>query len=105
MVRYFYGWTSVIGVVGAVILLSNVFLALIALMLVSLVALAAFAWAILEASYMLGRAISHRWQGRSGASPQTAAALSPVTSGVRPIGSVPSSAAVLLANPPSERDT
>jgi hypothetical protein len=107
MVRYWYACTPLV-IVGAVVFLALPWLALFALMLVSLgalVVLVGLAWAILEASYMLGRAISHRWRGRSGASPQTAAALSPVTSSVRPIGSVPASAAVLLASPPSERET
>jgi hypothetical protein len=58
MVRYFYSWTSAVSVLGAVILLSNVYLALIA-----------------------------------------------VPARVRRIRSVPASAAVLLANPPSQRDT
>ncbi len=96
MVRYFYGWTPVVSVVGAVILLSNVYLALIALMLVSLAALAALAWAIVAASYMVGHAISHRWQGRSSAGESL------TDSGVR---GIPSVSAMLLANPPSERDT
>ena len=73
MVRYFYAWTPVVIVVGTVILLTNAYLALIALMIVSLVALAALTWAIVSVPYMLSRAISRRWQGRSGASPRTAA--------------------------------
>ena len=77
MVRYFYAWTPLVIVVGTVVLLFIPYLALIALMIVSLVALAALAWAILAVPYMLGRAMSRRWQGRSGASPRTAAALSP----------------------------
>jgi hypothetical protein len=77
MVRYFYGWTPFVIVVGTVVLLTNVYLALIAVMIVSLVALAALIWAIVSVPYVLGRAISHRWQGRSGASPRPAAALSP----------------------------
>jgi hypothetical protein len=54
-------------------------LGLIALMIVSLVALPALAIAIVFVPYMLIRAISRRWQGRSSAIPQTAAALSPAT--------------------------
>jgi hypothetical protein len=72
MVRYFYAWTPVVIVVGTVVLLTNAYLALIALMLVSLVALAALAWAIVSVPYMLGRTLSRRWRGRSGASPRTA---------------------------------
>jgi hypothetical protein len=78
MVRYFYAWTPLV-IVGTVVLLSLPWLGLIALMIaapVALVALAALVWAILAVPYMLGRAISRRWQGRSGASPRTAA-LSP----------------------------
>ncbi len=77
MVSYFFAWTPLVIVVGTLVLLTNAYLALIALMIVSLVALAALAWAILAVPYMLGRAISRRWQGRRGASPRTAAALSP----------------------------
>jgi hypothetical protein len=77
MVSYFFAWTPLVIVMGTVVLLTNAYLALIALMIISLVALAALAWAILAVPYMLGRAISRRWQGRSGATPRTAAALSP----------------------------
>ena len=77
MVSYFSAWTPLVIVVGTAVLLTNAYLALIALMIVSLVALAALAWAILAVPYMLGRAISRRRQGRSGVSPRTAAALSP----------------------------
>jgi hypothetical protein len=100
MVRYFYAWTPLV-IVGTVALLSLPWLGLIALMLVALVALAALAGAIVAVPYMLGRAISRRWQG-SGASPRTAAALSPANPGVR-TRSVPASATVLLANPRSEK--
>ena len=65
MVRYFYAWTPLV-IVGTVVLLSLPWLGLIALMifsLVALVALAALAWAIVVVPYMLGRAISRRWQG------------------------------------------
>ena len=79
MVRYFYVWTPLV-VVGTVVLLSIPWLGLIALAIVALVALGgltALAWAIVFVPYMLGRAISRRWNIRSGASPRTAAALSP----------------------------
>jgi hypothetical protein len=78
MVRYFYAWTPLV-IVGTVVLLSLPWLGLIALMIVSLVALPALALAIVFAPYMLIRAISRRWQGRSGASPRPAAVLSPAT--------------------------
>jgi hypothetical protein len=62
MVRYFYAWTPLV-IVATVLLLSLPWLGLIALMIAApfaLVALAALAWAILAAPYMLGRAISRR---------------------------------------------
>jgi hypothetical protein len=74
MVRYFYAWTPLV-IIGTVVLLSLPWLGLIALMIVSLGALAALAWAIVFVPYMLGRAISRRRQGGSVPSPQTAAAL------------------------------
>jgi hypothetical protein len=79
MVRYFYAWTPLV-IVGTVVLLFMPWLGLIALAIVAIVALgalAALAWAIVFVPYMLGRAISRRWHMRSGASPRTAAALSP----------------------------
>jgi hypothetical protein len=103
-VRYFFAWTPLV-IVGTVVLLALPWLGLIALMLVGLVglvALAALAWAIVAVPYMLGRAISRRWQG-SGASPRTAAALLPANSGVQRTRPVPASATVLLANPRSEK--
>lgn len=76
--RYFYAWTPLF-ILGSFLVLSFPWLGLIALMIFSLVALAVLAglaWAIVYVPYMLGRAISRRWQGRSGAIPGTAAALS-----------------------------
>jgi hypothetical protein len=105
MVRYFYAWTPFV-IVGAVVLLTLPWLGLVALLtfaLVSLVALAALAWAIVSVPYKLSRAISRRWHSRSDASPLTAAALSPASSGLRATRSMPAGA-VLLASPPSERD-
>ena len=67
MVRYFYAWTPFV-IVGAVVLLSLPWLGLIALLtfaLFALVALGALASAIVFVPYMLGRAISRRWQGRN----------------------------------------
>jgi hypothetical protein len=103
MVSYWYAGTPLV-ILGTLVLLLIPYLALIALIIVSLVALAALAWAVASVPRMLSRAISRRWQGRSGASPRTAAALSPANSGVRRTRSVPAGATVLLANPPSERD-
>ena len=79
MVRYFYAWTPLV-IVGTVVLLSMPWLGLIALMILSLVALgalAALAWAIAFVPYMVSRAIGRRLRSRSGASPRPAPALSP----------------------------
>jgi hypothetical protein len=76
MVRYFYAWTPLF-IIGTVVILSLTWLGLIALMVVALVVLPALAGAIVFVPYLLARAISRRWQGRSGASPRAAAALSP----------------------------
>ena len=76
MVWYFYSWTPLV-IVGTVVLLSLPWLGLIALVIFSLgalAALAALAWAIVFVPYMLGRAISRHWLGRSGA-PQRSTAL------------------------------
>jgi hypothetical protein len=76
MVRYFYSWTPLV-ILGTVVILSAPWLGLIALMIFSVVALAALAWAIVFVPYLLSRAISRRWLSRSSASPLTPAALSP----------------------------
>ncbi len=79
MVRYFYAWTPLV-IVGTVVILTPPRLGLIALMVVSLVAvaaLAALAWAIVSVPLMLSRAISRQWRNRSGASPRMPAAQSP----------------------------
>lgn len=78
--RYFYKWTPLF-VIGTVFILSLPWLGLIALMVAALVVLPALAWAIFFVPYTLGRAIVRRLQGRGGASPQAAAALSPATTG------------------------
>jgi hypothetical protein len=104
MVRYFYAWTPLVIVGGTVVLLTIPYLALIALMVVSLVAVTTLAWAIVWVPRMLSRAISRCWHGRSGASRRTAAALSPADLGVRRTRSVPAGATVLLANQPSATD-
>jgi hypothetical protein len=76
MVRYFYVLTPVV-IVWTIPLLALPWLGLIALMIVSLVALPALALAIVFVPYMLGRAISRRWQGRTDATPRTAVVLTP----------------------------
>jgi ABC-type protease/lipase transport system fused ATPase/permease subunit len=79
MVRYFYAWTPLV-ILGTVVLLSMPWLGLIALMIVSLVALvmlAALAGAIVFVPYKLSRAIGRRRHEDRGATQQTAAVLSP----------------------------
>jgi hypothetical protein len=71
MVRYFYAWTPLV-IVGSILLLALPWLGLIALMIVALFALAAFAFVIVLVPYTLGRAIGHRWQLRTSATPRTA---------------------------------
>ena|SRR5919106_1384081 len=101
MVRYFYAWTPLV-IIGAVFILSAPWLGLIALTILSLVALAAFALAVVCVPYQLGRAISRRWHSRSGATPRTAAPL-PLDVDARRSRPVPAGARVLLTNS-SERD-
>jgi hypothetical protein len=78
MVRYFYAWTP-LAIIGALVVLSLPWLGLIALVIISLVALPALALAIVVAPYLLIHAIARRWHGRSSASSQPAAVLSPPT--------------------------
>lgn len=61
MLSYFYKWTPIV-LVGAVVLLSLPWLGLIALIIVSLVALPALAFAIVYVPYLLIRAIGRSWQ-------------------------------------------
>ena len=82
MVRYFYAWTPLAIVAGTAVLLTIPWLALIALMVVSLAALAALAWAIIWVPLALVRAIGRRWHGRRGVSVGIAA-LSPAQPGFR----------------------
>jgi hypothetical protein len=103
MVRYWYAWTPLV-IVGTVVVLSLPWLGLIALMIVSLAALAALAWGIVFVPYMLSRAIGRRWHSLSGASPRTASALSPATAGFRRTRSVPAGATAFLAHRTSEKD-
>jgi hypothetical protein len=77
MVRYLYAWTPLV-IVGTVAILALPWLGLIALVIFSLfalAALAALAWALVAAPLAVGRAIGHRWHGRS-AAPQPSPALS-----------------------------
>ncbi len=79
MVTYFYKWIPLV-IVGTVVILSLPPLGLIALIvgsLVAMAALAALAWVIVSVPLMLGRAIRRRRQDLSSVSPRTAAALSP----------------------------
>ncbi len=99
MLSYFYAWTPLV-IVGTVVFLSLPWLGLIALMIVALMALATLTLAIVVVPYMLVRAISHSWQSRSGASPRTAAALSPARPRTR---AVSAGATVLLANSSLQR--
>ena len=67
MVRYFYALTPLV-IVGTVFILSLPWLGLAALLvftLVALAALAALAWAIVVAPYLLVRSVARRWHGRS----------------------------------------
>jgi uncharacterized protein (DUF58 family) len=67
MVRYFYVWTPLV-VIGALVLLSLPWLALIALMIAvtaMLAALTALTRAIVAAPVAAGRAIDHRFHRRS----------------------------------------
>jgi phosphate/sulfate permease len=73
MLSYFYKLTPFV-LVGAVVLLSLPWLGLIALIIVSLVALPALAFAIVYVPYLLIRAIVRSWQGQGGAIGRTPAA-------------------------------
>ena len=104
MTSYVYIWTPFFIVAAAAVLLTVPYLALIALMIVLLVALAALAWAVVSVPLLVSRTINHRWQGRRGASPSTTVALPTSISTVGRTRSVPASAAVLFADPPSRGD-
>lgn len=102
MVRYFYAWMPFFMVTGTAVLVTIPYLALMALMVVALGLLAAFAWAIVRASALLSSAVSRHWRGRSDASLRTAG-LPPETSVVPRTRAMPTGATVLMASPPSER--
>jgi hypothetical protein len=76
MLRYFYAWTPLV-IVATLVLLALPWLGLIALMIASLVAFAALAFAFVLAPYMLVHAISRRWQGQRSGSPRPAVVLAP----------------------------
>jgi hypothetical protein len=78
MVRYWFSWTPLV-LVTTIVVLSLPWLGLIALAIVSLVALPALAFALIFVPYMLVRAIGRRWASHSGASPRTATVPSPAT--------------------------
>jgi phosphate/sulfate permease len=78
MLRYFYKWTPLI-IVGTVVLLSLPWLGLIALIIVSLVALPALAFAVAYVPYMLIRTISRSLQGASGSRTRSAPVLTSAT--------------------------
>jgi hypothetical protein len=101
MVRYFYGWTPLVVVAGTFVLVTVPYLALIALMIVSLVAPAALALATVSITRLLGRTIGRRLQIRSGTGPRRATALSQAGRRTR---SAPAGAAVLLARTSSQRE-
>jgi hypothetical protein len=69
MVRYFYAWTP-LGIIGALFLLALPWLGLIALLIVSVVAVPALALAIVVAPYLLIQAIARRWHRHTGATAQ-----------------------------------
>ena len=74
MVRYFYAWTPLL-IVGTICILSLPWLGLIALMIVLLVALPAFAFVLVVVPSMLVRAIARGWHGRRDAVRRAAPAL------------------------------
>lgn len=75
MVSYFFGWIPLV-IVGAIGLLAAPWLGLIALLVVSLVALAALAFAFFFVPYLLVRAITNGWHSHHAPSPRTAMVLS-----------------------------
>jgi hypothetical protein len=81
MVRYLYLWPPLV-ILGAVVVLSAPWLALIALAVVAIVALGALAglaWAIVLVPYWFVGAIGRRWHMSGGATPRRATAPSPAT--------------------------
>jgi hypothetical protein len=62
MVSYPYAWLPVVIVVGTLVLLTNAYLALIALMILVPAVVLALAAAIVSVPYVLGRYASRRWR-------------------------------------------
>ena len=73
---YFYKGLPFL-ILGAIVVLSAPWLALIALMVAALVVLPALAFAILSVPYMLCRTINRRWQPARSANPPPTPVLSP----------------------------
>jgi hypothetical protein len=71
MFRYFYAWTPLVFV-ATIVVLALPWLGLVALIVVSLVAIPALAFAVVVAPYLLVQAIGHRLQARHSASPRPA---------------------------------
>ena len=76
MLRYFYAWTPLV-LVATIVLLALPWLGLIALIIVSLVAVPALAFATVVAPYLLVQAVARRLQGRHTASRRPAVVLAP----------------------------
>src|SRR5262245_66434189 len=78
MLSYFYAWTPLV-IVGTLVLLAAPWLGVIALLVVAIAALAAFALAFVYVPYVVVRAVGRHLHRRGEASPRTAPALSPAT--------------------------
>jgi len=76
MLRYFYAWTPLV-LVATIVLLALPWLGLIALIIVSLVAVPALAFATVVAPYLLVQAIARRLQDRHTPSRRPAVVLAP----------------------------
>jgi hypothetical protein len=76
MLRYFYAWTPLV-LVATIVLLALPWLGLIALIIVSLVAVPALAFATVVAPYLLVQAIARRLQDRHTASRRPAVVPAP----------------------------
>jgi hypothetical protein len=67
MMSYPYAWLPVVVVVGTVVLLTNAYLVLIALMVLLLAVLAAPVAAIVSVAHVLGESARRRWREHGGA--------------------------------------
>jgi hypothetical protein len=70
--RNYYAWTPLVIVFGLAILLTNVYLALIALVVPLLAVVAALAAAVLAVPYVLGRYVGRRWREHAATRPHPA---------------------------------